>query len=239
MKLGSGVKWRIRGGVTAVTGYILVALGMISVVVACREGSQFLAEISSTWVPGPAIGPTYAAALDAFGTLIAGGGVLLVGFARGERDREEALRLDPLLYAPHRHPTRRVVPVLLVVLICLILPALFLIPVSNSFSLELAVGTCNPSSGIPVQNVSLPSGAMLAFEWRSSDGHPVGEVWAPSGPPVGEALQIGALFYNSSYGYSFVKSTGDPIQFFACDFSSVSGAPRTVLVTGTFYTTVL
>jgi len=235
------VKWRIKGGVTVVAGFVLVGLGAVSDFVALGEADRFISTVQSTWLPEPPLFTTYSFALVAFSVIVAGGGVLLIGFARGERDREEALRLDPLTYPPVRHPWRKGLPWFVFIVVVLVLPCLWVVPVAHSYSTEFSVSNCAPGANISVDNVDLPSGAIFVYQWTSSDGRPIGEVWAPSGPPIGSTWAIPDEFINSTYGYSIVQSKGTAIAFWACDSTLSPGAStnQTVILTGTYYAEIL
>ncbi|MGD0588365.1 MAG: hypothetical protein ABSA63_06180 [Thermoplasmata archaeon] len=234
------VKWRIKGGVTAVAGFVLVGLGAASTFVALGVAGEFESRIESTWLPGSPLVALYALALLICAVAVAGIGALLIGYARGERDREEALLLDPLSYPPVRHPWRRVLPWFALVVAVLVIPGLAVVPYSHSYSTELVVSLCSAGPYISVEYLNLPSGAVLSFQWASSDGRPVSEVYAPSGPPVGSTYALPNLFFNSTWGYSVVQSHGNPIPFWACDISSSLGPTnRTVTLTGTYYAEIL
>jgi hypothetical protein len=122
----------------------------------------------------------------------------------------------------------------------LVLPSLWVVPYSQSYSTEFTVSSCSAGPAIPVDNVNLPSGAVFAFQWESSNGQPISEVYAPSGPPVGSTSVYPNLFLNSTWGYSLVQSHGDPIRFWACDSTSSAGPTnQSVILSGTYYAALL
>ncbi len=234
------VQWRIKGGVTAVAGFVLVGVGAASGFVAYSVAGQFLSTVQSSWLPGPLIVLDYALALFVLSVAAAGGGVLLIGYSRGERDREEALRLDPLEYSPIHHPWRKVLPWFVLVVVVLVLPGLAIVPIAHSYTTEFTVSNCSAGPYISVDNLNLPYGAVFVFQWSSSNGRPISEVYAPSGPPVGSTYVYPNVFQNSTWGYSVVQNHGTSIPFWACDDSSSLGPTnQTVILTGTYYAEVL
>jgi hypothetical protein len=231
------LKLKARGAVTYVAGWILVGIGGLAGLAALIEAGLFDGRIRTTWFSGPPLALTYALVLFVSSVAVVGAGVLLIGFGRMERDREEKLLLDPLSYPPFRRPWRRVLPWVAVAVIVMVLPGLWIIPVEHSFEDQFEVTDCAPGGTGVVHNVDLPSGAMLDYRWSSSDGQPIAEVWAPGGPSVSSVWIITDAFFNSTSGYSTVQSHGSPIPFWACDFGSSPGtlANRTVELSGTYY----
>lgn len=228
------LRTRAKGGVTALVGWILVATGLISAVAALGEGGQFYSWVNATWLPEPSLAVTLSWTLLAVAVADAGGGILLIGLARPERDREEMLLLDPLKYAPYRHPWRRVIPWCALVVAVLVIPSLWAIPVEHSFHDDFAVAACFAGASTYVE---LPNGAVFTYEWSSENGQPIGEVYAPGGPRAD--YPTSDLFLNSSFGYSVIQSNGTPIQIWACDFSSSSPVNDTVDVVGIYYAPIL
>jgi hypothetical protein len=153
--------------------------------------------------------------------------------------REDSLRLDPLEYRPFRDPRKRFLLLSVAVAVLLFLPSLWSIPITHSVSFEMSVGPCGQPPA--TFSVNIPVGAVFVFEWRSSDGAPVGIVWAPSGPPVTSAEPTGDAFTNSSVGHSEFQGDGSPLWFWACDYapSTNSSSNRTVDVTGAYYEPLL
>lgn len=230
---------RIRGGVTTVTGWALVAVGLVSVFFALGETYSLISQIESTWAPLPAADLADELILVVFSIVAACGGVLLIGLGRQERHQEEEFRLDPLNYPPWRHPWRKVLPVMAILAALLVIPSLLILPVGHSFSLDFEVSDCVPGSIGSIHNVNLPIGAILTYTWRSSNGLPIGEVWAPTGPRIGSDWNATDAFYNSSSGYSLLQSNGSSIPFWACNFPyNVQGAPS-VILTGTYFVAIL
>lgn len=219
-------------------GWILVAVGVLSLPVDLSESNQLLTQINGVWIAQPPIIETFAVVLAVLSILAAGGGTFLIGFARGERDREEDLRLDPLTYAPFRHPWRRILPWCGVIVALMVLPTLLFLPVGHSFQASLGIGDCAVPETGSVFDVNLPSGAILTYYWTSSDGQPVTEVWAPVGPAVVSSASASYAFYNSTYGYSGLQSDGTTLGFWACD-NSVSAEGNTVNLVGVYYTNIL
>jgi len=234
-----GERVRVRGGVTTIAGWILLPLGVLSLIVALGVSYQFVASIQLTWLPLPPLALTYAAALAATSTVVAGAGVLLIGLGRSERRREEDLELDPLDNPPFRHPWTRVLPWFAFVVGVMVLLSLVILPVPHSFHAVLAVGVCVPGQTGSVRTVDLPAGAVLTFQWTSSDGRPVGEVWAPSGPDATSMRMVSDAFFNSTWGYSIATANGTALSYWACDFGSVPSDDQTVILSGVYYTTVL
>lgn len=227
------LRWRAKGGIAAVAGWLLVFIGVVSAFVDLGESELFISWINATWLPEPPLVVTYSFALLIVSAADAGGGVLLIGFARGERDREEELLLDPLRYAPFRHRWRKSIPWCALVVLVLVLPSLWIMPIEHSFQDEFAVSEC--FVGAP-HDVNLPSGAVLTYQWSSSNGQPIGEVYAPSGPRAN--YPTSDVFYNSSFGYSVVQSDGTPIQFWACDFTLGGPVNNTVDLVGIYFTSI-
>jgi hypothetical protein len=228
-----------RGGSTALGGFGLIALGILSgLVLVVGYSEAFRLNLWDTWVPLPTSAIALLFALLSLATADAVVGVLLVLIGRQERNREEEKLLDPLSYPPIRRGWVRGLVWLVPVVALVVLPGLFAIPFAHPFHLDLGVGACAPGSPGSAETVSLPLGAMLVYQWKSADGGPVGEVVAPSGP----ALSVSEpYFFNSSAGYSLAESNGTAFTFSACDFGSSAGGgtPRTVEISGTYYTSVL
>jgi len=233
------VRWRISGGITAATGFVFIGLAVALEFATLTEAGHYLGFVQTTWVPGPALYPTLSFVALGVAAGLGGGGLLLLGLSRPERDREEDLRLDPLLFAPVRSRWKRYLPGAIVAVVVLVLPGLWVVPVAHPFSAVVPVGDCSGPTPVTEVHVSIPTGAVLAYQWSSTDGSVVGEVWAPSGPPVGSALQVGDLFLNSSWGYSAVDGNGTPITLWACDFGTPSGGTPSVRFTGTYYLSLL
>lgn len=230
---------KVRGAVSTVTGWFLVFWGSVFAFAAFGASFLFISNIQATWLPGPPLAVTYDFALLGVSAAIAGGGVLLIGFGRQERDREEKFLLDPLSYPPFRHPWRRVLPWLALVVLVLVLPSLWILPVAHSFQTEFPVSYCTPGNGGAVHNVDLPSGAILTYQWSSWNGRPVGEVWAPSGPRLNATQSVSDAFFNSTYGWSAVQSNGSAIPFWACDFVGTPTPPPMIVISGTYYVAIL
>jgi hypothetical protein len=244
MVITLGARWRVRGSVAAVAAFLLIGVALVTEFAGVDETNLLFASVADTWVPLSPLATPLSVAVFAFAAVCAGIGVGLLGISRAERVREDQLRLDPLSRPPVRHPLRRWIAAAGVVSVLLLLPVLWTAPVAHSFREEVPVGSCQwPPIRVPSDAVwvDLPAGAILAYQWSSADGQPVGEVAAPTGPPVSSVVVVGDLFTNSSSGYSSLESNGSAVPFWACDFSSssVSGANRTVLLSGTYYLTVL
>jgi len=233
---------KIRGGVTALAGWALTLIGVVDAFVAWGILDQSVLGTLSTGVPLTAFDPFLAAGLWGLCTGIAGGGVLLIGFARGERDREEDLRLEPFRYSPFRHPWKRVLPWLVVVIAALVIPSLWIAPIPHAFSYEFPVSNCTSGSPGTTFTATIPSGAVLAYHWSSSNGQPVGEVWAPDGAQVtadSSNWGLTSAFFNSSYGNSALVGNGSAISFWACDFPPSPARNQIIELSGTYYATVL
>lgn len=226
---------RVRGLVTSITGWVLVVIGSTSVLFALGEASSLIAQIQSTWVPLPSADLSDELVLTVVSIVAACGGVLLIGLGRQERHREEEFRLDPLDYAPWRHPLRKVIPEVAILAAVLIVPGLFILPVAHSFSFDFEVTDCAPGATGSVHDVNLPAGAILAYSWHSSAGEPIGEVWAPTGPRIGSNWAPTYAFYNSSSGYSVLQSNGTSIPFWACNFPYNGASASSVTLSGTYY----
>lgn len=230
---------KIRGGVTAVTGWALLATGLVSVFFALGETYSLISQIGSTWAPLPPSDLADELTLVVISIVAACGGVLLIGLGRQERHQEEEFRLDPLNYPPWRHPWRKVIPGMVILAALLVIPSLLILPVAHAFSLDFRVSDCGPGTIGVVHEVSLPAGAILTYSWRSSDGTPIGEVWAPPGPRIGSNWTTTDAFYNSSAGYSLLQSNGSPIAFWACNFPYNPPSTSSVIFTGTYYVPLL
>jgi hypothetical protein len=225
--------------VTAISGWILVVAGTISVLFAISEAGQLISILQSTWVPLPGLDILEEFVLVVISIAAAGGGVLLIRLGRHERDREEDSRLDPLDSLPARHRWRRVAPWFAALVGALVVGSLLTLPVAHSFDLEFAVSDCVPGASGTVHGVDLPAGAILTYSWRSSDGSPIGEVWAPTGPRVGSDWNSSDAFFDSSSGYSLLQSNGSSIPFWACNFPYDDAAQSSVIITGTYYLAIL
>lgn len=223
----------LRGGWTAFIGWVLVFVGVLGGAVAAAEASWFDSWVTSTGLSLPENAVLLEWTLLLFSAVTAGVGVMLVGFAIDERRREEKLELEPLNFPPFRRPTwQKAVPVAVVVAIAVVVPGLYVIPASQTFQGQFAVDDC--SSAMAFFPVNLPSGAILTYEWRSSDGAPVTEVYAPSGFSTQAEGPSFEVFYNSSFGYGSVQSNGTSIVFWACNVgSSVPGLQ--IDITGNYY----
>jgi hypothetical protein len=229
----------IRGGVTTVAGWLLIGLGVLTSLLTLGSSAQVVGRVPATWLPLPSSVLPDAILLDAMSIAVAGTGVLLIGFARPERIWEEELERDPTEYRPLRRRWPRALAGFALVVGILLVLSLVILPVPRPFQAVLPVGACAPGQEGPTQSVRLPAGTVLAFHWTSSDGQPVGEVWAPSGPPVTTIRNVSDAFFNSSAGYSVAVGNGTAIPFWACDFGPAPPDGRTVIVSGTVYGALL
>ncbi|HYB78906.1 MAG TPA: hypothetical protein VEG66_03985 [Thermoplasmata archaeon] len=223
----------LRGGWTAFFGWILVFLGVLGGSVAVVESNWFMAWVTSTQLSLPQYAVLQEWTLLFFSAITAGVGVMLIGFAVDERRREEKLDLDPLDYPPFRRPTwQKMVPVAVALAIVVAVPGFYTIPVSQSFQEGFPVVECS-ATFVPFL-VSLPAGAILTYEWHSSDGAPVAEMYAPNVPANGVQGISPELFYDSSFGYGSVRSNGTPFGFWACDPGAIAAGLQ-IDLTGAYY----
>ena len=222
----------LRGGWTALFGWVLVFLGVLGASVAVVESNWFDAWVTSTQLSLPQYAIIQEWTLLIFSAAAEGIGVMLIGFAVDERRREEKLDLNPLHYPPFRRPTwQKAVPVAVVLAFALVLPGFYIIPASQTFQDQFPVDACSATFA-PVL-VEIPAGAILTYEWRSSNGAPVTEMYAPNGPAIGAQNSSFELFYNSSFGYASVRSNG-AVGFWACDNGS-SDPGLQIDLTGAYY----
>ena len=235
----------IRGGVTAIVGWGFIAVGVLFAFVVSIEAEELvLNSVTATGLPYSSGTGLYLWALLLFSAIVAGTGAGTVLFARSDRDWEEEGRLDPAPSRLTHRRRRRAVMWGTVVAVVAFLPGLVLMPIPHSFNLDLAVGVC--SNGLPTggQEVSLPSGTLLVYQWHSSNGEPVSAVSAPSGPnitsnaPAVYDTYSQYLFVNSTTGASTFTSNGSMARFSACDGPGSVGltAGEAVLLVGTYYT---
>lgn len=221
-----------RGGVTAMAGYLLIALGLVSgIVLALGETVAVREQILTTSVPEPSTSLALLFVLVGLSLGVAVGGVVLASIGRDERNREEDFRLDPLLYRPVRRRWLRGLLLAIPIVALLVVPALYAVPVAHSIEFTIAVGVCSVSSIGPVQPEVYPSGSIVVYHWYSSDGTVVGRVSAVGGPTL---LPTGPGWLNSSAGHADGLSNGSALDFSACD---PTGTPsgQTVVVRGTYY----
>ncbi len=236
-------RWPIRGGVTAITGWVLVLLGVVGSFESWTAAAGLIATIQANSLPIPPAVSTADLLLAFVCPGFAAGGILLLGFAGPERNREEELILDPLKYEPFRHPWRKALPWFAVVLVLLPLPGMWLVPIAHSVQGSFAVTDCSPGETGLIHYVSVPAGAYFAYQWSSSDGRPIDEVSAPSGAQVSSSWSSNSIhaneFFNSSYGYSAIQGNGSAIPFWACDFVSAGPSNQSVEFSGSYYTSIL
>ncbi len=227
-----------RGGVTALAGYGLIALSLIGgLVVVVAESVALKLQVLGSEMPVPE--STTVGLFVLVGLTVAIGvlGVVLASIGRQERDREEEFLLDPLRYPPFRHPWARRLALIVPIVLVLVLPPLFAVPVAHSVQVTLSVGVCSTTSLGPVQTLVLPAGAILAYDWRSVNGVPVSQVLAPDAP---RWTTLGWVYVNSSDGHMAASSNGTAFPFAACDDPGTSfAAGSVVVVQGTYYTGLL
>lgn len=232
----------IRGGATALAGICLVGTGVVTGLIASfGMASALYSDADVSGLPMPAEGILDAYFLVVVAVLAGSFGSFLVGFARPERDREEETLLDPLRYAPFHRPWKRTGVLVLVSVLPVLLAALFTLPVSHSVSLSFDLPGCGSPLGGPLATVTVPAGALFVFSWRSADGEPAAQVWAPSGPfGTGFSTSV-AKFTDSSFGYSAVTGNGSALSFSGCGLKALnaSAGPLQILVVGAYYAQVL
>lgn len=223
----------LRGGLTTFVGYIIILAGVIGGVIALEESYWFSAWLGNTQQSLPQYTVIEDWMFLLFSAVSVGVGIMLAGFAADERRREEGGQLDPMDYPPFRRPSwQKAVPAA-VVLSCLIaLPGIYFLPTAGSFQGQVPVGSC--AVGVATYSFNLPSGATLAYEWHSSNGAPITEVYAPDGPTVTSNSTSSDIFENSSFGYASFQSNGTPIQIWACD-SGATPAGLQINLTGNYY----
>jgi hypothetical protein len=241
-----GLERRIRGGFTAIAGLLLVAEGVLGTFLGVIGLSYQL--VDQVWSTGLPIAPTAVVlvyALLAFSLVSVALGVMMVAFARAERDRSEELLLDPLRYSPFHRRWLRGVPVAAVVVLVLLVFAGFSTPTSHSVAATLLVGACSgepPVTGAPgTTSWTIPKGATFALHWYATNGRPISVVSLPGLPYVSSIGSPGSLTTNSSQGWVGGDSNGTSVELWACDNPGLltGGASPQVVVTGTYYTPLL
>jgi hypothetical protein len=245
----SRIPWlerRVRGGVTAIAGFVLVGVGLLGAIFGVTALSGQL------WLQVSLYGEAMSsAALDLVYVLLAvcatsgALGGFLVGFARPERDRSEEDLLDPLRYPPVRRPWRRGIPIALVVGILLGVFMGFSAPIAHPLGATLSVGACSgsppPLGSAGTTSWSLPSGATFTLHWYSSTGQVVSMVSLPGAPYVLGLSSPSSVTSNSTQGWVGGDASGTSVELWACDDPGLSadGGTPTVVVTGTYYTTLV
>lgn len=231
-----------RGGVTAIVAWVLIGIGVIGFLMTIQFSSSAIATSLLLGIPAPSLISDLSPVFVAVWAGLVGGAILLLGFSGAERDREEQNWLDPLRYVPFHRPWRRVIPWSVLVITGMVIFGLFAVPVPQSFHLQFPVSSCTSGgSGIP-SVLKYPAGTILAYHWSSSNGQPVGEVWAPSGAQISSNYSNWSStlgFFNSSYGNSVWQSNGTALTFWACDFSATTPRNESIDVSGTLYRWVL
>lgn len=223
----------LRGGLTAFVGWILVFVGIAGGAVAVSEFAWFNQWVTSTQLSLPEYALPEDWVLLLFSAVSAGVGVMLIGFAADERRREEQLRVDPLDYPPFRRPSwQKVIPVAVALAVFVALPGFYTIPQGQSVQEASSVGPCPVT--VSSFTLHIPSGAIFTYEWRSSDGATISDVYAPNGPTIAAGTSSSGMFYNSSFGYASVQSNGTPIQIWACD-NGPGPAGLQIDLTGNYY----
>jgi hypothetical protein len=231
-----------RGGLTAIAGIALITIALIAEILGSIGISDHLdLTLIRTWNPMPAPAVFYVYTLSALAILLGALGVLLIGLARPERDQEEENLLDPTRYPPWRFPWKSTVPLLALVVGFLLFATLSSVPVAHAFTATIPVGVCGENPSNYTIGVTLPSGALLTYTWRTSNGFPVSEMAAPTGPNVTSFWSAPEEYVNSSGGSGFINSGGYTVGFLACDFASspTSGLASQVYLTGTYYDTIV
>lgn len=237
-----------QGTVTAVTGYGLLGLGIVTGLLSPAFGSSLLesAPIQSGTPIQPAA-PVIVWSLVAVAVLFVGVGAAFVHLSFPLRAREDDDRRDGLLYPPSRpRPRYKLLwSAAVAFMIVFVLLGLAFVPVSQPAGLSLPAVTCGSGPPTALSHLSLPQGSVFIYNWHSSDGRIVGKVWAPGASTAvftsnGSSSQQ-AAFGNSSSGNGKVVVEGSPLDFAACDFpgTPMNGSGQSVIVTGTDYTTTL
>jgi hypothetical protein len=88
-------RWKGRGGVTAIAGLTLAAIGLLSALAGFGESAPFFAEVLWTGRALPASAETEILAVVAIGMILFVGGSLLIGFGRGERTERRSCSSTP------------------------------------------------------------------------------------------------------------------------------------------------
>jgi hypothetical protein len=241
-----GLERRIRGGFTALAGLLLVAAGVLAVFLGVVGQSFHLVDqVWSTGVPMAPIALILVYALLTLSLISVALGVMLVAFARAERDRSEELLLDPLRYAPFRRPWMRGIPIAVVMVVALFVLSALAMPSVHQISATLQAGACSgtpPAVGTPGTVVwTIPKGATFALHWYTTDGRPISVVSLPGLPYVSSIIGPSSLTTNSSQGWVGGASNGSAFELWACDLPGAfqGEGSHQLVVAGTYYTVLL
>jgi hypothetical protein len=238
-----GLERRIRGGFTALAGLLFVAAGVLAVILGVvGQSYHFVNQVWSTGVPMAPLALILIYSLLALSLISVALGVMMVAFARAERDRSEELLLDPLRYPPFRRGWMRGIPVAVVAVVLLFLLSALATPTVHQISATLQVGVCSgvpPAAGTAGTAIwTIPKGATFALHWYATDGRPISAVSLPGLPYVSSIIGPSSLTTNSSQGWAGGDSNGSAFELWACDSPALSAGEgsQQLVVSGSYYT---